>query len=78
VRHTRTQDSRVRSKTKHEGGDDDRHRLDIDAEDKKQCALPGELIDQGRKPEKKNNTHQHMGPMRELRDAADVGLRLAS
>ena len=51
--------------TEHEGGDDDRHRLDIDAEDEKQLPLPCQLIDQRRKTGKEKQNAEHARPLRE-------------
>ena len=52
------------AKTEHERGDDNGHRLDVDAEDEEEFALPGELVDQRRKA---GEEEQHAQDSRLLR-----------
>ena len=51
------------AEAEHEGGDHDRDRLDVDTEDAKQGALPGELIDQRRKPGEEEQYAQDARPL---------------
>jgi hypothetical protein len=55
-------DEASQSQAQHERGDDDRHRLGVDAKDSEQAALPGQLIDQRRKTGKEEQHAEQANP----------------